>query len=90
MIITLAALLHSQTAATILSVIKALAVTAVPWALIFWQPDLGTSLVFGAITLGMLYWGNANPGWLILLISPIVAAILFNLFYQAGVFGQQP
>lgn len=79
-IITLAALLHSQTAATILSVIKALAITAVPWALIFWQPDLGTSLVFGAITLGMLYWGNANPGWLILLISPVVAAILFNLF----------
>jgi rod shape determining protein RodA len=60
-----------------------LAVTAVPWALVFLQPDLGTSLVFGAITLGMLYWGNANPGWLVLLISPIVAAILFNVFLPA-------
>lgn len=82
-IITLAALLQSQTASTIPAVLRALAVTAVPWALVFLQPDLGTSLVFGAITLGMLYWGNANPGWLVLLISPIVAAILFNVFLPA-------
>lgn len=79
-IITLAALLQSQTASTIPAVLRALAVTGVPWALVFLQPDLGTSLVFGAITLGMLYWGNANPGWLVLLISPIVALILFNVF----------
>jgi rod shape determining protein RodA len=51
-IITLAALLHSKTAATIPVVVRALAITAVPWALVFLQPDLGTSLVFGAITLG--------------------------------------
>ncbi len=84
-IITLAALLQSQTAAKIPSVVRALAVTAVPWALVFLQPDLGTSLVFGAITLGMLFWGNANPGWLLLLISPIIAVILFNLFFPAWV-----
>lgn len=81
-IITLAAVLHSKTASTIPSVLKALAITGVPWVLVFLQPDLGTSLVFGAITLGMLYWANANPGWLILLISPVVAAILFNVFLQ--------
>jgi rod shape determining protein RodA len=81
-IITLAAVLYSKTASTIPSVLKALAITGVPWLLVFLQPDLGTSLVFGAITLGMLYWGNANPGWLVLLISPVVAAILFNVFLQ--------
>jgi rod shape determining protein RodA len=27
----------------------------------------------------MLYWGNANPGWLVLMISPLISAILFNL-----------
>lgn len=85
-IITLAALLHSKTAATIPVVVRALAITAVPWALVFLQPDLGTSLVFGAITLGMLYWGNANLGWLVLLISPLVAAILFNVFLPAWFF----
>lgn len=82
-IITLAALLQSQTASSVPVVLRTLAVTAVPWVLVFLQPDLGTSLVFGSITLGMLYWGNANPGWLVLLISPIVAAILFNVFLPA-------
>ncbi|MBD6617980.1 rod shape-determining protein RodA [Komarekiella sp. 'clone 1'] len=78
-IITLAALLHRRTASSIESVFRALAITAIPWALIFLQPDLATSLIFGAIVLGMLYWANANPGWLILLISPVVAAILFSI-----------
>jgi len=83
MIITLAALLQSRSAGKIPRVLRALLVTAVPWALVFVQPDLGTSLVFGAIILGMLYWGNVNPGWLILLISPIVAVILFNVYLPA-------
>lgn len=80
MIITLAAVLHEQGAKSLPMVGKTLAIVAVPWILILLQPDLGTSLVFGAITLGMLYWGNANPGWLILLIAPIVSAILFSVF----------
>ncbi|MBW4574411.1 MAG: rod shape-determining protein RodA [Aphanothece sp. CMT-3BRIN-NPC111] len=79
LIISLAALLHTRTASTLPGFFKALAITAVPFALVFLQPDLGTSLVFGAITLGMLYWANANPGWLLLLISPIVSAILFSV-----------
>lgn len=79
LIITLAALLHKRTASSLDSVFRALAITAVPWGLVFLQPDLATSLVFGAIVLGMLYWANAHPGWLILLISPIVAAILLSI-----------
>ncbi|MBF2047241.1 MAG: rod shape-determining protein RodA [Leptolyngbya sp. IPPAS B-1204] len=79
-IITLAAVLHEHGARSLGMVLKSLAITAVPWILIMLQPDLGTSLVFGAITLGMLYWANMNPGWLVLLISPIVAAILFGVF----------
>jgi rod shape determining protein RodA len=78
-IITLAAMLHDRTASTIPAMLRALAVTGVPWLLVFIQPDLGTSLVFGAICLGMLYWGNANPGWLLLMVSPLISAILFNL-----------
>lgn len=79
-IITLAAVLHEQGANSLGMVIKALAVAGLPWILILMQPDLGTSLVFGAVTLGMLYWANANPGWLMLLVSPIVSAILFGIF----------
>jgi rod shape determining protein RodA len=79
LIITLAAILHRRPANTLPTFIRALAITIPPWLLVFIQPDLGTSLVFGAIALGMLYWANANPGWLVLLVSPIVAAILYSL-----------
>lgn len=78
LIITLAAMLRSPYAATLAGVTQALAIAAVPWSLVFVQPDLGTSLVFGAITLGMLYWANVNPGWLVLMVSPLVAAIVFH------------
>ncbi|MEM9504659.1 MAG: rod shape-determining protein RodA [Cyanobacteria bacterium P01_E01_bin.43] len=78
LIITLAAQLRDNHATTLLGVVKVLAIAAVPWSLVFVQPDLGTSLVFGAITLGMLYWANVNPGWLVLMISPLAAAILFH------------
>ncbi|MEQ8752663.1 MAG: rod shape-determining protein RodA [Coleofasciculus sp. G1-WW12-02] len=80
LIITLAAIIHWQPASTLNAVFRVLAIAAVPWLFVFLEPNLGTSLVFGAITMGMLYWGNANPGWLILLVSPIVSAIMFNVF----------
>lgn len=79
-IITLAGLLQGRTASTISILIRALAVTALPWVLIMLQPDLGTGLVFGAITLGMLYWAEANPGWLLLLVSPLISAIVFAVY----------
>jgi rod shape determining protein RodA len=79
MIITLAAMLSRRDASTLWGVANALVVTILPWALVFIQPDLGTSLVFGVITLAMLYWANCNPGWLVLFVSPLVAAILFHL-----------
>jgi rod shape determining protein RodA len=79
LIITLAAILHRRPANTLPTFLSALAITAPPWFLVFIQPDLGTSLVFGAISLGMLYWANAKPGWLVLLASPVVAAILYSV-----------
>jgi rod shape determining protein RodA len=79
-IITLAASLKDRDAPTLFGMTKALAITAVPWALVFLQPDLGTSLVFGAIAIGMLYWSGTHPGWLILMISPLVSAILFHVY----------
>ena len=78
-IITLAAILHRRPADNLPSFLRAIAITLPPWLLVFKQPDLGTSLVFGAILLGMLYWANANPGWLLLFVSPLAAAILESL-----------
>jgi rod shape determining protein RodA len=78
-IITLAALLHQRSASTIPIALRTLAIAAVPWILVFLEPNLGTALVFGAIALGMLYWGNAHPGWLILVLSPPISAILLSI-----------
>ena len=77
-IITMAAILHDRPANTIGSMLRAMSVVALPWTMIFLEPNLGTSLVFGAITMGMLYWGNANPGWLVLIISPLISAIILR------------
>ena len=78
-IICLAVVLSRRDASTLPGLGAALGITALPWGLVFVQPDLGTSLVFGAILLAMLYWANCKPGWLVLLVSPLVAAIVFNL-----------
>lgn len=80
MVITLAALLHNQDGANLKTVIRTLAITAIPWGLVFLQPDLGTSLVFGIIVITMLYWANAKTGWLILMISPLFSAIFYHLY----------
>jgi rod shape determining protein RodA len=80
LIITLAATLQERGASRIPMVIKTLSIMVLSWVIIMLQPDLGTSLVFIAITLGMLYWANANPGWLLLIVSPIISAILFGVF----------
>ncbi|MGD1808375.1 rod shape-determining protein RodA [Dapis sp. BLCC M126] len=84
-IITLAAILSSQTKVKLLDFFKVLIITAVPWLLVFLEPNLGTSLIFASITMGMLYWGNVNPGWLILLVSPIFSAILYSIYFPAWV-----
>lgn len=83
LIVSLAAIMHSEPASTLGAVFRVLGVAAVPWMFVFLEPNLGTSLVFGSITLGMLYWGNANPGWLLLMASPIISAIVFNAFLPA-------
>lgn len=49
---------------------------ALPWALVFIQPDLGTSLVFGAVLLVMLFWSGMPLAWLVLLLSPLMSAIV--------------
>ena len=80
MVITLAALLHDRDGADLKTVLRTLAITALPWGLVFLQPDLGTSLVFGVMVITMLYWANAKTGWLILMVSPLFSAILYHVY----------
>ncbi len=82
-IISLSAILHERPIQHPMDMLRAVWLVAVPVVLILLQPNLGTALVFIAITTGMLYWAGARLGWLVLLVSPVVGAILyhFNLIY---------
>lgn len=39
------------------------------------QPDLGTSVAMVMIVLAMFIWAGYGPGWIFLLVSPILAAV---------------
>lgn len=84
-IISLAAVMHERPIHSPIDALKSAWVTIPPWILIFLQPNLGTALVFAAITIGMLYWAGASGGWLALMFSPIVSAVLFSLYLPAWI-----
>ena len=56
--------------------VRPAALISLPWLLVFIQPDLGTSLVFGCVLLVMLFWAGMPAAWLVLLLSPLVTAVL--------------
>ena len=64
---------------TTLSSRKDLALTVgivlLPTILILAQPDLGTALVFLAITLPLLYWAGVDIFFLAVVVSPVIVAV---------------
>jgi rod shape determining protein RodA len=57
------------------SILGACLLVAPPLALVMLQPDLGTSLVFGAILAGMLFMSGASLRWLAVLAAGVVAMV---------------
>ncbi|HSG99080.1 MAG TPA: FtsW/RodA/SpoVE family cell cycle protein, partial [candidate division Zixibacteria bacterium] len=47
----------------------------IPVALILKQPDLGTSLVFFALLIGIWFWSGLSPAYLALLLSPVISLV---------------
>ena len=78
-ILLLAGILAKHPIERPVDLLRPMAVISVPWAMVFIQPDLGTSLVFGAVLLAMLYWAGLPLEWLILLISPLPTALIAGL-----------
>ena len=56
--------------------LRPVAVIGLPWLLVLVQPDLGSSLVFGAVLLVMMFWSGMPGAWVMLFISPVVTAIV--------------
>ena len=57
-VLTLALVLEKKIILTIRDLVLPLLVVIIPWLLIFFQPDLGTSLVLIVLTGVMLYWSQ--------------------------------
>ncbi len=80
LIITLAALLERQKFNSPIQLFKPFLLISLPWFLVFIQPDLGTSLVFGAVLFTMLYWSGMPLEWAIIVLSVIVTAVISAIF----------
>ncbi|MBI5157706.1 MAG: rod shape-determining protein RodA [Acidimicrobiia bacterium] len=80
-VMALAVLLAPMTEATMrwLRIAKALAIAAVPAALVFVQPDLGTALVFGFVTVAMLFVAGTSVRQIVFLLVVGLIAVLAAL-----------
>jgi rod shape determining protein RodA len=76
-VLTLALVLDKKIILKIRDLVLPLLVVIVPWLLIFFQPDLGTSLVLLVLTGVMLYWSQMPIEWILILIFCIVTSILY-------------
>ena len=78
-ILLVAAVLSRHPVERPVDLMRPLGVISIPWLLVFIQPDLGTSLVFGALMLTMLYWSGMPIEWVVLLLSPLLTALFAGL-----------
>ena len=76
-ILTLALVLERKSISSIKDLILPFLIVVIPWLLIFFQPDLGTSLVLIVLTFVMLYWSRMPIEWFLIL----VCCIFTSLFY---------
>ncbi len=76
-IITLAAWFTKNPIRNYFDILLSGLIIFIPFILIFKQPDLGTSLTFVAIYLGMAFWAGATITHLLVVVSPILS-LIFN------------
>ena len=76
-VLTLALVLDKKVISKIKDLVFPLLVVIVPWLLIFFQPDLGTSLVLLVLTGVMLYWSQMPIEWILILVFCIITSILY-------------
>jgi len=76
-VLTLALVLDKKIIVSLRDLVLPSLVVIVPWLLIFFQPDLGTSLVLLVFTGVMLYWSQIPVEWILILVFGIVTSILY-------------
>ncbi len=79
-ILILALVLERKIISSIKDILLPFFIVIVPWLLIFFQPDLGTSLVLIVLTAVMLYWSRMPIEWILILGFCIITSILYLVF----------
>ena len=85
-VLTLALVLDKKIILTIRDLVLPLLVVVIPWLLIFFQPDLGTSLVLLVLTSVMLYWSQMPIEWILMLVFCVFTSILYLTFPTVLIF----
>ena len=75
-ILTLSLVLDNKIISNFKDLILPFLIVIPPWVLIFFQPDLGTSLVLIVLTFVILYWSQMPIEWILIFIFCIATAIL--------------
>ena len=82
LIIFLSAWLSKRPIKNYYDIFRALLVVSIPAGLVVIQPDLGTTLVYIAISFGMLFWAGAKLIELAVMVSPLATAILASFGHK--------
>jgi rod shape determining protein RodA len=79
LIVFLASWLSKNPIRSFWDIFKTTVLVTPPALLVLIQPDLGTTLVYGAICVGMLFWAGAKLIELLIILSPVFTAILSSI-----------
>ena len=85
-ILILALFLERKTISSIKDLLLPFLIVIFPWLLIFFQPDLGTSLVLIVLTFVMLYWSQMPIEWILIFGFCIFTSIFYLVFPKLLIF----
>ena len=78
-ILVLAITLDRKIISSVKDLLIPFVIVIAPWLLIFFQPDLGSSLVLIVLTFVMLYWSQMPIEWILIVVFCIFTAMLYFL-----------
>ena len=76
-LLTLSLVLDKKTISALKDLFLPLLIVILPWLLIFFQPDLGTSLVLIFMTFVLFYWSQMPIEWMLILALCLVSSLLY-------------
>ncbi|MBK16438.1 MAG: rod shape-determining protein RodA [Prochlorococcus sp. SP3034] len=74
-LLVLALVLEKKTIDSIKDIILPIIIVSIPWTLIFFQPDLGTSLVLIFLFFTMLYWAQMPIEWILIVVLSLFTSL---------------